>query len=89
MEADQLICLKVRVNALSPGIVPSGMTPNDGTSNLRLAHETPAKRPGNEEDMVGCALWLISKAGAFMDGKVIRNEGGRLLILKGVTSNSD
>ncbi|KAL3457162.1 hypothetical protein BJX64DRAFT_293416 [Aspergillus heterothallicus] len=79
----------IRVNALSPGIVPSGMTPNDGKSNLRLADQTPAKRPGNEEDMVGCALWLISKAGAFMDGKVIRNEGGRLLILKGVTSNSD
>ncbi|KAL2833334.1 hypothetical protein BDW59DRAFT_180093 [Aspergillus cavernicola] len=79
----------IRVNALSPGIVPSGMTPNDGQSNLRLASETPAKRAGNEEDMVGCALWLISKAGAFMDGKIIRNEGGRLLVLKGVTSNSD
>ncbi|KAL4791875.1 hypothetical protein BDV19DRAFT_400981 [Aspergillus venezuelensis] len=79
----------IRVNALSPGIVPSGMTPDDGQSNLRLAAETPAKRAGKEEDLVGCALWLISKAGSFMDGKVIRNEGGRLLILKGVTSNSD
>ncbi|KAL4963088.1 SDR family NAD(P)-dependent oxidoreductase [Aspergillus stella-maris] len=79
----------IRVNALSPGIVPSGMTPDDGQSNLKLAAETPAKRAGNEEDMVGCALWLISKAGSFMDGKVIRNEGGRLLILQGVTSNSD
>ena len=65
------------------------MTTNDANSNLHLASETPAKRPGNEEDMVGTALWLVSKAGAFMDGKVIRNEGGRLLILKGVTSNSD
>ncbi|KAF4892092.1 Rhamnolipids biosynthesis 3-oxoacyl-[acyl-carrier-protein] reductase [Colletotrichum fructicola] len=79
----------IRINAMSPGIVPSGMTPDDGTSNLRLAGETPAKRAGNEEDMVGCALWLMSKAGAFMDGKVVRVEGGRLLILKGVTSNSD
>jgi NAD(P)-dependent dehydrogenase (short-subunit alcohol dehydrogenase family) len=79
----------VRVNAMSPGIVPSGMTPNDATSNLSLAGETPARRPGNEEDMAGCALWLMSKAGAFMDGKIIRVEGGRLLILKGVTSNSD
>ncbi|EEU38885.1 uncharacterized protein NECHADRAFT_88900 [Fusarium vanettenii 77-13-4] len=79
----------IRVNAISPGLVPSGMTPNDGSSNLRLAGETPAKRPGTEEDMVGCALWLISKAGAFMDGKIVRIEGGRLLILKGVTSNSD
>lgn len=65
------------------------MTTDDANSNLHLAGETPAKRPGNEEDMVGTALWLISKAGAFMDGKVIRAEGGRLLILKGVTSNSD
>ncbi|KAF5489144.1 Rhamnolipids biosynthesis 3-oxoacyl-[acyl-carrier-protein] reductase [Colletotrichum siamense] len=79
----------IRINAISPGIVPSGMTPDDGTSNLRLAGETPAKRAGNEEDMVGCALWIMSKAGAFMDGKVVRVEGGRLLILKGVTSNSD
>ncbi|EQB51301.1 hypothetical protein CGLO_09172 [Colletotrichum gloeosporioides Cg-14] len=79
----------IRINAMSPGIVPSGMTPDDGNSNLRLAGETPAKRAGNEEDMVGCALWLMSKAGAFMDGKVVRVEGGRLLILKGVTSNSD
>lgn len=79
----------VRVNAMSPGIVPSGMTPNDGTSNLRLAEEAPAGRAGNDEDMVGCAIWLASKAGAFMDGKIVRIEGGRLLILKGVTSNSD
>ncbi|TVY48399.1 Rhamnolipids biosynthesis 3-oxoacyl-[acyl-carrier-protein] reductase [Lachnellula occidentalis] len=79
----------VRVNAMSPGIVPSGMTPSDGKSNLSLAAETPAGRAGNEEDMVGSALWLISKAGAFMDGKVVRMDGGRLLILKGVTSNSD
>lgn len=70
-------------------MVPSGMTPDDGISNLRLAHEAPAGRAGNEEDMAGCALWLMSKAGSFVDGKVIRNEGGRLLILKGVTSNSD
>jgi len=74
---------------MSPGIVPSGMTPSDGKSNLSLAAKTPAGRAGNEEDMVGSALWLISKAGAFMDGKVVRMEGGRLLILKGVTSNSD
>lgn len=65
------------------------MTPDDGSSNLWLAGETPAKRAGNAEDMVGCALWLISKAGAFMDGKVVRIEGGRLLVLNGVTSNSD
>lgn len=81
--------LPVRVNAMSPGIVPSAMTPNGPDSNLHLAAQTPAGRAGAEEDMVGRAIWLMSKAGAFMDGKVIRVEGGRLLTLKGVTSNSD
>ncbi|CAH0051153.1 unnamed protein product [Clonostachys solani] len=79
----------IRVNGMSPGIVPSGMTTNDSNSNIHLVNETPAKRAGTEEDMVSCALWLMSKAGEFMDGKMIRIEGGRLLVLKGVTSNSD
>ncbi|BCS02042.1 SDR family NAD(P)-dependent oxidoreductase [Aspergillus luchuensis] len=78
----------IRVNGISPGIVPSGMTTTDANSNLHLAAEAPAGRAGNEEDMVGTMLWLISKAGAFMDGKVIRVEGGRLLILRGATCHS-
>lgn len=65
------------------------MTTTDADSNLHLAADAPAGRAGNEEDMVGSVIWLISKAGAFVDGKVIRVEGGRLLVLKGVTSNSD
>lgn len=79
----------VRVNAMSPAIVPSGMTTADADSNLHLAGDSPAGRAGTEEDMVGTAPWLVSKAGAFMDGKIVRVEGGRLLVLKGVTSNSD
>ncbi|GLA75877.1 hypothetical protein AtubIFM55763_007433 [Aspergillus tubingensis] len=78
----------IRVNGISPGIVPSGMTTTDVNSNLHLAAEAPAGRAGNEEDMVGTMLWLISKAGAFMDGKVVRVEGGRLLILRGATCQS-
>lgn len=80
----------VRVNAISPGLVPSGMSDvNDATSNIHLAKESPARRAGTEEDMVGVAVWLSSRAGAFMDGKVVRIDGGRLLVLKGVIFNHD
>ncbi|RDW84267.1 short-chain dehydrogenase [Coleophoma cylindrospora] len=80
----------IRVNAISPGIFPSAMTdPTDPESNFHLAKATPAGRAGDEGDIVGTALWLASKAGSFMDGKVVRVEGGRLLVLKGVTTNSD
>lgn len=62
---------------------------SDPTSNLQAANEAPAGRPGGIQDMVGTALWLASKAGSFMDGKIVRIEGGRLLTLRGVLSNSD
>lgn len=84
-----LTCAAVRVNAISPGLVPSEMTTDDASSTIHSAKETPAKRAGGEEDMVGTALWLASKAGSYMDGKVVRVDGGRLLVLKGVLTNSD
>jgi NAD(P)-dependent dehydrogenase (short-subunit alcohol dehydrogenase family) len=62
---------------------------NDPTSNIHLAKETPARRAGGEEDMAGTAIWLSSKAGSFMDGKILRIDGGRLLVLKGGISNHD
>jgi NAD(P)-dependent dehydrogenase (short-subunit alcohol dehydrogenase family) len=62
---------------------------NDPTSNIHLAKDSPARRAGGEEDMVGTAIWLSSKAGSFMDGKVVRIAGGRLLVLQEVISNYD
>ena len=62
---------------------------NDPSSNIHLAKESPARRAGGEEDMIGTAIWLSSKAGSFMDGKIVRIDGGRLLMLRGVISNHD
>jgi hypothetical protein len=39
--------------------------------------------------MFGTALWLTSRAGPFMNGKIIRVNGCRLLELKYVISNHD
>ncbi|KAK5111735.1 hypothetical protein LTR85_011780 [Meristemomyces frigidus] len=77
----------IRVNAMSPGLVPSAMSDvNDPASNIHLAKDSPSKVAGAEEDMVGTAVWLSSRAGAYMDGKVVRVDGGRLLVLQGAGS---
>ncbi|KAG0681504.1 hypothetical protein C6P42_004103 [Pichia californica] len=76
----------IRVNAISPGLYASRMTPmapNDPTSNMKYVHLVPARRAGSAEEMVACAIFLSSKGGAYMDGRNIRMEGGRLLTLKG------
>ncbi|KAG0691121.1 hypothetical protein C6P40_004727 [Pichia californica] len=76
----------IRVNAISPGLYASRMTPmapNDPTSNMKYVHLVPARRAGSAEEMVACVIFLSSKGGAYMDGRNIRMEGGRLLTLKG------
>lgn len=85
-----MLTIPVRVNDISPGLVPSTMSDvNDPSSNIDLTKESPARRAAGEEYMVGTAIWLSSKAGSFMDGKIARIDGGRLLVLKGVISNHD
>lgn len=42
---------------------------------------SPMGRPGNEEDMAGCILWLASKAGAWLDGMVVVTDGGKLSVV--------
>jgi NAD(P)-dependent dehydrogenase (short-subunit alcohol dehydrogenase family) len=39
----------------------------------------PLQRMGNDQDMAGTILYLISKAGAYCNGLVIVIDGGRLL----------
>lgn len=76
----------IRVNAISPGLYASRMTPmapDDPRSNMKYVHLVPARRAGYAEEMVACVIFLCSKGGAYMDGRNIRMEGGRLLTLKG------
>lgn len=76
----------IRVNAISPGLYVSRMTPmapNDPTSNMKFVDSVPARRAGYAEEIVACVIFLCSKGGAYMDGRNIRMDGGRLLTLKG------
>jgi NAD(P)-dependent dehydrogenase (short-subunit alcohol dehydrogenase family) len=68
---------KIAVNAIAPGYFPSQMTaalPDD--VNEEVATATPMKRMGTPEDIAGLALFLSSRAGAFMTGAIIPIDGG-------------
>ncbi|KAH7127834.1 short chain dehydrogenase [Dactylonectria estremocensis] len=75
----------VRVAGLNPGFVPSKMNPigEEGNVFSSLFDQVPAKRPGNEEDIAGAALYLASRAGAYLDGISICVDGGRILVANG------
>jgi gluconate 5-dehydrogenase len=71
--------LGVRVNALAPGFVLTDLTRqlwSDPTMQAWGTANTPLRRLGQPEDMVGAAVFLASAASAFMTGQVVYVDGG-------------
>jgi NAD(P)-dependent dehydrogenase (short-subunit alcohol dehydrogenase family) len=67
----------IAVNAIAPGFFPSKMTaaiPADFSKAMQS--ETPMQRWGNADDMGGVALFLGSRASAFLCGSVVTVDGG-------------
>lgn len=69
----------VRVNALAPGFILTDLTrklwSDKNMQKWGLAN-TPLKRLGEVDDMIGTAIFLASKASAFMTGQVLYVDGG-------------
>ncbi|MBI3865420.1 MAG: SDR family oxidoreductase [Planctomycetia bacterium] len=69
----------VRVNAIAPGFILTDMT-NKLWSIPTMQQwgyaNTPLKRLGQVGDLVGTAIYLASKASAFMTGQVLYVDGG-------------
>ncbi len=69
----------VRVNAIAPGFVLTDLT-NKLWSQQKMQDwglaNTPLRRLGQPEDMVGTAVFLASAASAFMTGQVLFVDGG-------------
>ena len=70
----------VTVNAIAPGFFPSKMT------EWLIEHEEkdmiarcPLGRLGVAEDMAGTAIYLASRAGAYVNGEIVRVDGGTIL----------
>ncbi|NPU90504.1 MAG: SDR family oxidoreductase [Gammaproteobacteria bacterium] len=69
----------ITVNAIAPGVFPSKMTSfimkNEAVAKQQAA-QVPLKRLGEPEDMEGLAVFLTSRAGAYITGNVIALDGG-------------
>ena len=69
----------VRVNAIAPGFVLTDLTQklwSNPTMQEWVKPNTPLRRLGQPEDMVGAALFLASEASAWMTGQVLYVDGG-------------
>ncbi len=69
----------VRVNALAPGFILTDLTEKLWSDEKMKAwglSNTPQRRLGRPEDMVGTAIFLASPAAAFLTGQIIYVDGG-------------
>ena len=67
----------ITVNAIAPGFFESDMTViKDDAMRAMVEGMVPRGRTGTPEDMAGAAIYLASRAGAYVTGSVIPVEGG-------------
>ena len=69
----------VRVNGIAPGFILTDLTRklwSDETMQQWGIANTPQRRLGQPEDMVGAAIFLASPAAAFMTGQTLYVDGG-------------
>jgi NAD(P)-dependent dehydrogenase (short-subunit alcohol dehydrogenase family) len=68
---------RVTVNAIAPGPFESKMMAATLEAfGEQIAAGTPLKRIGRPDDMAGAAIYLASRAGAYLTGAVIAVDGG-------------
>jgi NAD(P)-dependent dehydrogenase (short-subunit alcohol dehydrogenase family) len=78
--ARQLAGEQITVNAIAPGPFESKMMAfalENPEIRSRIEHDTPLGRIGRPDDMAGTAIFLASRAGAYLTGTVIPVDGGR------------
>ncbi len=75
--AHQLSAKRIQVNAIAPGPFETRMMAETiRRAGDAMARSNPSGRIGEPEDMAGAAIFLASRAGAYVNGAVIPVDGG-------------
>lgn len=78
--AQEMAPYNIRVNAIGPGLINTGMNPVDDEEVLReVLPRIPLGRVGQPSDIAETALFLASDASSYITGQVIFVDGGRLV----------
>ncbi len=69
---------EIRVNGIAPGAIHTAMVDSIGGPQVLegMREGSPLKRFGQPEDIANVALFLASDASSFIDGQIIRVDGG-------------
>ena len=75
----------IRVNAIAPGWIVTDLNRDylQGERAVKLKREIPIGRFGEERDLDGPLLLLVSDAGRFVTGATIVADGGQMVALRG------
>jgi NAD(P)-dependent dehydrogenase (short-subunit alcohol dehydrogenase family) len=80
--ATQLAGAKIRVNAICPGLIETGMTKGiydsaraAGKEGM-IGHLNPMKRGGAPEEIARAALFLASDESSYVNGQALTVDGG-------------
>jgi NAD(P)-dependent dehydrogenase (short-subunit alcohol dehydrogenase family) len=80
--ATQLAGSNVRVNAICPGLIETGMTKpvydwaRASGKESRLGHLNPLKRGGEPQEIAKAALFLASDEASYVNGHALVVDGG-------------
>ncbi|MGY2050883.1 SDR family NAD(P)-dependent oxidoreductase [Methylobacterium sp. JK268] len=80
--ADALAGTGVRVNAVCPGLIETGMTAGLFTAARargredRIGQLNPLRRAGQPEEVAAAALFLASEAASYVNGQALAVDGG-------------
>jgi NAD(P)-dependent dehydrogenase (short-subunit alcohol dehydrogenase family) len=69
----------IRVNAVRPGIIRTGIHESSGDPARvdRIGNMAPLGRPGDPEEVARTILWLLSDEASYLSGALVDVSGGR------------